>query len=151
MRAGSLLAFAGFLRATPWRAWLNSIACLSPLHCVPLPTPLCASSNSFCSRLQTLFDPVFELFLTLSQALCVMSSVRIKCDGCTRLFAPSGLSQHLSRTQDPRCRRPSVRTDNALGSSSDRRLLDTDPTVLNQVSSDLNNANLERPQNGEPQ
>jgi hypothetical protein len=33
-----------------------------------------------------------------------MPTCRVQCRGCKRWFKPSGLSQHLSKTRDPRCR-----------------------------------------------
>jgi hypothetical protein len=50
--------------------------------------------------------------------------MQIRCDGCGRVFAPSGLSQHLAKTRDPRCRRPPIQTHSvpvSLSDFSDRR------------------------------
>ena len=33
---------------------------------------------------------------------------QLRCFGCDRNFSPRGLSQHYSKTQDPRCRRRSI-------------------------------------------
>jgi len=61
-----------------------------------------------------------------------MPSAQIRCNGCNRVFTPSGLSQHLSKTQDSRCRRSSIQTDSVSVSPSEFRMLDGDPIRLSQ-------------------
>ena len=73
-----------------------------------------------------------------------MPSVRVQCNGCGRVFVPSGLSQHLSRTQDLRCRRSITQTQSATRSSPDHRAQDAGPT---QVSQDLSAKHV-RPEDG---
>ena len=34
----------------------------------------------------------------------IMLTTQVQCRGCGRPFTPRGLSQHVSKTQDPRCR-----------------------------------------------
>ena len=46
--------------------------------------------------------------------------MQIRCDGCGRVFTPSGLSQHLSKTQNLRCRRSLAQTGFASVSPPDR-------------------------------
>jgi hypothetical protein len=74
--------------------------------------------------------------------------MRIRCNGCQRDFAPRGLSQHLSKTQDPRCRRSSVRSDSLSLSLSDHRALDADTLGPIQASQDLRLANLMQSRDG---
>ena len=51
----------------------------------------------------------FHLFRSPHQSLRLCLPIQyiimlIQCRGCGRSFAPRGLSQHLSKTHDPRCR-----------------------------------------------
>ena len=38
------------------------------------------------------------------RVLHIMLTTKVPCHGCGRYFAPRGLSQHVSKTQDPHCR-----------------------------------------------
>jgi hypothetical protein len=98
------------------------------------------------ARARSSFPPIHSLV----SSICITSNctMRIRCDGCGRAFAPSGLSQHLSKTRDLRCRRSLVQSDPASVSLSDRRVLDVDAPAPIRVSQDLRNANLVQTRDG---
>ena len=47
-----------------------------------------------------------------------MTTPRIRCYGCDRTFTHCGLSQHISKTQDIRCRRVSAMSQDPVPSTS---------------------------------
>ena len=64
-------------------------------------------------RRQIVFFPLLTLtiffgpFLVTSTppTMDVMRPAQVRCPGCERDFTPRGLSQHVTKTQDQRCRR----------------------------------------------
>jgi len=45
----------------------------------------------------------------------------VRCRGCDTEYTPQGLSQHISRTQDPRCQHAPITSRVLAGSSSSHR------------------------------
>lgn len=74
--------------------------------------------------------------------------MQIRCRGCGRAFAPRGLSQHLAKTRDARCRQSSVLRDSLSPSLSDRRAPDVDMLGPIQESQDMMLANLVQSRDG---
>jgi len=69
-----------------------------------------------------------------------MTTAQVTCFGCNRKFAPRGLSQHVSKSRDPRCRASSV-TRQGLVSASGSSPCTTFPQALdpNSASQGLGN------------
>ena len=75
--------------------------------------------------------------MSVSSAQCAL------CDGCGRGFTRRGLSQHLSKTRNTRCRRLLLKPY-----SDHRPILNTGTIVQNEVSQDLTDAHFVRSQEG---
>jgi hypothetical protein len=58
-----------------------------------------------------------------------MPPTQAPCRGCGRFFAPRGLSQHVSKSQDPRCRSLLRTSQVVAGSSSIQHMAPPPPTL----------------------
>ena len=70
----------------------------------------------------------------------IMLTTQVPCRGCGRLFTPRGLSQHVSKTQDPRCRSAVSTSRVPTASSSDRNAAIPPPPNTNNavvISNDI--------------
>jgi hypothetical protein len=47
-----------------------------------------------------------------------MNTAQIQCDGCKRWFTPRGLSQHVSKTRNVRCRMVHAAAQDLMATSS---------------------------------
>jgi hypothetical protein len=76
--------------------------------------PGLAASLPSSPHLSLLWPPSLQIFHLI---MLTSTPSQTQCRGCGRVFAPRGLSQHVSKSRDPRCQ-AALRTSRAQAASS---------------------------------